>query len=294
MPEGNTIHRFARRHARDLAGRKVRVSSPQGRFAAEAKRLDRRRFLGAEAYGKHLFHLWQGGLVVHVHLGMAGDFYRFEGKAPAPRATVRMRLSVPGITTDLIGPPTCKLISEEERRAIEARLGPDPLRSDADPERVWTELRRRSRPIGDALLDQRVISGVGNIYRNEALFLAGIHPLRPSNRLTREEWRALWETITRLMRMGLREGRVATVDRREKPHERSGRSARDAFYVYRRENCRRCGGAIREFSLTGRRMWACPTCQRRRGGSGMPLAPRLARSHGHGRDARDPDRAHSR
>ena len=75
MPEGNTIHRLARIHNRDFAGRRVRARSPQGRFANEAKRLDGRRFRRAEAYGKHLFHHWSGGLVVHVHLGMAGWFW---------------------------------------------------------------------------------------------------------------------------------------------------------------------------------------------------------------------------
>ena len=223
MPEGNTIHRFARSHTRDFAGRKVHVSSPQGRFAAEAKRLDRRRFVRAEAYGKHLFHFWEGGLVVHVHLGMAGWFYRSnpkpKGRAPEPRPSVRMRLATRAVTVDLIGPPTCELLtSPEEMRAVLERLGPDPLRSDADPDRVWAELRRRRRPIGDALLDQRVISGVGNIYRNEALFLSGIHPLRRSDRLREEEWRELWETTSRLMRRGLRPGSIATVDPRERPH----------------------------------------------------------------------------
>ena len=69
------------------------------------------------------------------------------------------------------------------------RLGPDPLRRDFDPDRAWESLQKRPRrAIGDALLDQRVIAGAGNIYRNEALFLTGIHPLRPSGRVTPEEW----------------------------------------------------------------------------------------------------------
>ena len=68
MPEGNTIHRLARAHTRDFAGRRIAVSSPQGRFASEARRLDGRRFLRADAYGKHLFHHWSGGLVVHERL----------------------------------------------------------------------------------------------------------------------------------------------------------------------------------------------------------------------------------
>ena len=280
MPEGNTLHRLARRHTKDFAGCVVRVSSPQGRFARETRRLDRRRFRRAEAHGKHLFHFWQGGPIVHVHLGMAGEFSRFEGAAPQPRPTVRMRLATRAVTVDLIGPPTCELITEKERRAILARLGPDPLRDDADPDRVLAELRRRARPIGDALLDQRVIAGVGNIFRNEALFLAGIHPLRRSDRLSVAEWRRLWETTERLMRRGLRPGGLSTVDRREPAHAAAARPARDAFYVYEREVCRRCGGAIRQFPLSGRRMWACANCQPRRGArerksrSGTTLAPR--------------------
>jgi endonuclease-8 len=263
MPEGNTIHRFARSHTRDFAGRVVRVSSPQGRFAAEARRLDRRRFVRAEAYGKHLFHFWEGGLVVHVHLGMAGWFYRHRGRAPEPRPSVRMRLGTRDVTVDLIGPPTCELLSVDEVSEVLDRLGPDPLRSDADPARVWAELRRRRRPIGDALLDQRVISGVGNIYRNEALFLSGIHPLRRSDKLAEDEWRDLWTTTTRLMRRGLRPGSIATVDPRERPHAAAGteRPGRDQFYVYQEEVCRRCGNALKEFPLSGRRMWVCRSCQ---------------------------------
>jgi endonuclease-8 len=265
MPEGNTIHRLARDHSRDFSGRIVRVSSPQGRFAVEAGKLDRRRFLGADAWGKHLFHLWQGGLVVHMHLGMAGGFRRFAGKRPPPRSTVRMRLLIPHLAVDLIGPPTCELVGEAEMLAIFARLGPDPLRRDGDPEVAWERIAKRpDRPIGDALLDQRVVSGVGNIYRNEVLFLHGVHPLRPAKRVSKEEWLAMWETLRRLMARGVREG-TTTVDVRETPHPASARSPEnDDFYVYGQTMCRRCGGPIRSFPLSGRRMFACPACQMRR------------------------------
>jgi endonuclease-8 len=267
MPEGNTIHRLARDQTRDFGGRVLRARSPQGRFAREARRLDRRGFLRAEAYGKHLFHFWEGGRIVHVHLGMAGEFYRFEGSAPRPRPSVRMRLEAPPVTIDLIGPPTCELISVNDRLKIIARLGPDPLRADADPEAVRAALdRRRDRPIGDALLDQRVLAGIGNIYRNEALFLAGIHPLRPSGRLSREDWLALWETLRSLMLRGVDQGTV-TVDASEEAHPRAvaERAADgDDFYVYRKTICRRCGAKLRELPLSGRRMFACPKCQPRR------------------------------
>jgi endonuclease-8 len=265
VPEGNTIHRLARQHDRDLAGRIVRVSSPQGRFAREARTLDRRRFRGAEAYGKHLFHSWEGDLFVHVHLGMAGVFRRFQGRRPPPRPTVRMRLVVPHLAIDLIGPPTCELISNDERLAILGRLGPDPLRRDADPDLFWENLQRRpKRPIGDALLDQRVLAGVGNIYRIEALFLIGIHPLRPAGKLTRDDGAALWDTLRRLMRRGVRE-RTITVDPNEPAHALSKRAVdEDLFYVYGGEVCRRCGGRVAELPLSGRRMFFCPACQPRR------------------------------
>ena len=265
MPEGNTIHRLARIHTRDFGNRRVAVSSPQGRFAKEAGQLDGRRFNRAEAYGKHLFHHWSGGLVVHVHLGMAGWFYRHGASAPEPRPTVRMRLGTRKVVTDLIGPPTCEIMPEFARRALVARLGPDPLRPDFDPEPARASLRKRPRrTIGDALLDQRVLAGVGNIYRNEALFLAGIHPLRRSGSLTEAEWESLWGTVRRLMRRGVTQARIRTVTAEEPPaHPLSGRGPDDSFYVYQQEVCRRCGSLIDEFPLSARRMFACPQCQPR-------------------------------
>jgi endonuclease-8 len=273
MPEGNTIHWLARVHTRDFGGRRVRVASPQGRFAREARRLDRRAFLRAEAYGKHLFHHWEGGLVVHVHLGMAGWFYRHAAPAPDPRSTVRMRLSTRLVATDLIGPPTCELIPEFARRSLLARLGPDPLREDFDPARAGAVLAKRPRrTIGDALLDQRVLAGVGNIYRAEALFLCGIHPLRKSGTISPEEWERLWKTARALMRRGVARGRIRTIRRDEPPpHPLSGRGPDDAFYVYQQGVCRRCGTPISEFPLSARRMFACPNCQpRRRRGAVTP------------------------
>ena len=278
MPEGNTIHRLARRHTLDFAGRRVRASSPQGRFAREAARLDRRLFLRAEAYGKHLFHHWSGGLVVHVHLGMAGWFYRYRGEAPDPRPSVRLRLSTRGITTDLIGPPTCELMPEFARRSLIARLGPDPLREDFDPDRALAFLAKRPRrPIGDALLDQRSMAGVGNIYRAEALFLSAIHPRRPSGSLAAEEWDALWRNARRLMRRGVLQERVRTIVPGEPAHPMSGRGPDDDFYVYQQEVCRRCASDIEEFPQSARRMFVCPRCQprpaaRRRGDSLRPAA----------------------
>src|SRR5262249_61107572 len=126
MPEGNTIHRFARQHTRDFGGRRVAASSPQGRFAREARRLDGRRFLRAEAYGKHLFHHWSGGLVVHVHLGMAGWVYPPRAPAPEPRPPGRMRVGTPPGATPPIGPPTRDALPGVAAPPRPPRPGPAP------------------------------------------------------------------------------------------------------------------------------------------------------------------------
>src|SRR6478672_5636498 len=187
MPEGNTIHRLARAHNRDLAGRRVAASAAQRRFAKEARALDGHVFERAEAIGKHLFHHWRGGPIVHIHLGMFGDFYRRETPPPPRRPTVRLRLQTREAAWDLIGPPTCEIVTAGEYAAILARLGPDPLSARPDAARVLDRLRRTDVPIGSALLDQRLVSGVGNIYRAEALFVNGIHPVRPASSLSEEE-----------------------------------------------------------------------------------------------------------
>ena len=107
-----------------------------------------------------------------------------------------------------------------------------------------------------------MIAGAGNIYRNEALFLTGIHPLRPAGRVRPEEWDRLWRTLRALMRRGVIQASVRTILAREAPpHPDSGRGPAEDFYVYQQTACRRCGSLVGEFPLSARRMFACPTCQ---------------------------------
>lgn len=96
------------------------------------------------------------------------------------------------VTIDLRGPTACTVAPPDERAAIIARLGPDPLRRDADPERAISRFTKSSKATGALLLDQAVIAGLGNIYRAELLFVHGIHPLRPGNQCTRVEADAIW------------------------------------------------------------------------------------------------------
>lgn len=263
MPEGHTIHRLARDHTAWFGGAPVAVSSPQGRFAEAAARLDGEVLERAEAYGKHLFHHYAGGQVVHVHLGLFGRFFTHTSPAPEPRPTARYRVAGGDRTVDLVGATACALLSPDEVDAIIARLGPDPIRRDADPEQAWQALQRRRIPIGQALMDQRVLSGIGNVYRAEILFVNGIHPETPSNRITRDQWDAMWGTLVSWLRRGVREQRIVTVDPDEAGKPRSRMTREEATYVYRSDHCPRCDTEIRRFDLAGRWAYACETCQPR-------------------------------
>ncbi len=258
MAEGHTIHRIARDQNRHLAGQALRASSPQGRFRAGAARLDGQVFTRAEAHGKNLFQLWSNGLICHIHLGMAGRFTLFKTPAPPPSEQIRLRLEGAMYTADLRGPMRCALVTEQERKGLIVSLGPDILRDDADPERAWERIRKTVRATGALLLDQKVVAGVGNIYRCEALFLTGIEPGRPGNSLGRDEFNALWALLRRLMRIGVQKNRILTLAALEP--EKATDDGR--FYVYKRDSCLRCGSTIRVWTLSGRTVYACPKCQR--------------------------------
>lgn len=265
MPEGHTVHRYARLHHKAFAGRTLRVDSPQGRFAGAAE-LDGRRLERVEAYGKHLFYRFAEDRLLHVHLGLFGRFRRFPAaRAPEPAPATRLRLGSERAVVHLSGPTACELIDEDELAALLARLGPDPLRShDADPERAWAALQRRRSPVGQALLDQAVVAGVGNVYRAEVLFRAGIHPSRPACELDRAEFAALWADLVALLRAGERSGRIVTVEPAHVGVATRAQVPEDArVYVYRRagEPCRRCRTTIVSWSLGGRPVSACPSCQ---------------------------------
>ncbi|WP_328298649.1 Fpg/Nei family DNA glycosylase [Streptomyces sp. NBC_00435] len=266
MPEGHTIHRLAQDHTERFAARPVRVSSPQGRFAESAALLDGRDLESAEAHGKHLF-LELGDAWVHIHLGLFGKLGF--GPAPAPPAadTVRLRLVNEDHWADLRGPTTCALIGEGEKKAIHDRLGPDPLRPADDPDRAWARISRSRTTVAALLMDQKIVAGVGNVYRAEVLFRHGIDPYRLGKDLARGEWDAIWADLVLLMREGVRNNRIDTV-RDEHLPEVMGRPPRvddhgGEVYVYRRANmpCHICGGEIRTAGLAARNLFWCPGCQ---------------------------------
>lgn len=270
MPEGHTLARIAHGLRTAFADRPVRVSSPQGRFAAEAALLDRSVLTGAESAGKHLFIEFVEAQVVHVHLGLIGGFEIRSGPPPDPVGQVRLRLVGGGpraaAYADLRGATRCQLVTPDERAAVVARLGPDPLRSDADPQRAWLRIRNRPRPIGEQLMDQQVLAGVGNVYRAEVLFRQRIHPRRTSIR--RGQFQAIWADLVELMAEGVRTGRIDTV-RPEHTPQAMGRDPRvddhgGEVYVYRRHGqpCLVCGSLVCTELLAGRKSYWCPRCQR--------------------------------
>jgi endonuclease-8 len=262
MPEGHTIHRIAGQHRERFAGREVSVTSPQGRFA-DAGRVDGRRLASVEAFGKHLFYAFAGRRYVHVHLGLFGKVRTTRTPERAAGETVRMRLVVDDWYSDLVGPTRCRLIDADQRQMVIGRLGPDPLRKDADPDRAWTRIARSSQPIAALLMDQSVVAGIGNVYRAELLFRAGVDPFLSGRDLAEAQWGQLWRDARTLLRAGVRQGRIITTDVRDRDH--SGRVVRecDAHYVYRRAGrwCRRCHTEIRWTDLAGRTLYWCPTCQ---------------------------------
>jgi endonuclease-8 len=128
---------------------------------------------------------------------------------------------------------------------------------------VWRALQRRATAIGASLLDQSVVAGVGNVYRAEVLFVCGIAPQRPSRDLSREEFDRVWTTLLRMLRDGVRDGKIITVDPAELGISKRRMTLEDWRYVYRRTDlpCRRCATPIVQWELGARQMYACPVCQ---------------------------------
>lgn len=276
MPEGHTLRRLADDLSEAFVGRTTGVTSPQGRFTAEAALLDGTVLRDADSAGKHLFLEFDGDRVVHVHLGLYGSFAIATGAGadpvPEPVGQVRLRMVAGGdgrspSYADLRGATRCDLVTPEQRAAAVARLGPDPLRPDADPEAAWKRISTSGRAIGELLMDQTVIAGVGNVYRAEVLYRHRLHPLRPGRSLRRQQLQAMWDDLVVLMADGVRAGHIDTV-RPEHGPEATGRPPRTdgrggEVYVYRRHDqpCHVCRSTIRTGELAGRNTYWCPRCQ---------------------------------
>lgn len=213
--------------------------------------------------------------------GLAGDGV---WQPPPPRGQVRARLETEWAVADLNGPSACEVIDFEAKLISVAKLGPDPIRHDADAQLFIDRAKRSRTSIGAMLMNQQIIAGVGNIYRAEALFRAGIDPLAPGNTLTSSQLQDIWDDLVILMRDGVRVGAIITTE----PDDRlKGLSAKDfepgrpvtrqntdddpdavprnqSFYTYHRTGspCRLCQTPIAMRELQARKLYWCPTCQK--------------------------------
>ena len=244
VPEGDTLHRAARR-LQALVGQRIEASSPHPRAQAErvAERVDGRRLESVEAIGKNLLLRFEGGVVVRSHLRMTGRWtLRPRGEARVGRPWLVLRgTQFEGVLWN--GP-----VLELHERAI-ARLGPDILARPPRFDSMLARLRRAdpTRPLGETLLDQTLVAGIGNMWLAESLWTASLSPWRPLGDVGEGDRRRALETAAELMR--------ASVD--------VGRDGPRRVYRLAGRPCPRCGTRIRSYGLgdANRTVYWCPVCQ---------------------------------
>lgn len=260
MPEGHKTHFIARQHAELLVGDSLQVTSPQGRFRGESRKVSGKRLDSVNAVGKHLFYRFESDQIIHVHLGRYGKFRQHVSPPPRPVGQVRMRIRSSASTVDLTGPTTCRVIDPEVQNSVISRLGPDPLAGGRKSD-VWKNISQSSKPIGALLLDQSIVAGVGNIFRAEVLFETELDPQIAGNQLSKESFDRLWRSLTKMMKTGLKYGRIISVTAREAGMPLTQVDGKDRFRVYGKTGCPRCGSLIESIELASRRLYLCKGCQ---------------------------------
>ena len=343
MPEGHSVHRIARQFALHFVGKHVAVSSPQGRFAAGAERIDGLRMLSAKAVGKQMFLEFEHDRWLRVHLGLygawdfAGNFTADATTAsaagrmgqtnqhgtvvdgadapagsiasgaasggtvvgehedslasigaprrtrlrmseqekasdevsefpPQPIGAVRVRLLTDMTCADLRGPTACEVLNPDEVQIALNKLGPDPLVDDNGEaeERFVATVRKKQTAIGILLMDQSVVSGIGNVYRAEILFRARLDPHTPGKLSPEELLRELWCDWARLLEIGVTTGQMMTMEGLTSGEYTAALANRaDRHWVYHREGlpCRVCGTNIAMELASARKLYWCPSCQ---------------------------------
>jgi endonuclease VIII len=275
MPEGDTIFRAAAALHRALAGHVVvRFETALAQLARvhDDSPVTGRVVEKCESVGKHLLIWFSGDLILRTHMRMSGSWHLYRpGEAwQRPARDMRVRLDSDTWVAVAFTVPVAEFLRSRDltRSRALAPLGPDLLAPTLDRD----EARRRlaaagPRPIADALLDQRVVAGIGNVYRSEVLFLAGIHPDRPAVALDHEELDRIVETAVPLMRANTGPG-ASTGIVTHRGLRRTTRRAQpnDHLWVYGRRGkpCRKCGTPIESVKrgLDARSIYWCPRCQK--------------------------------
>jgi len=254
VPEGDTIHYAANRIRSVLAGHvpdEVRTPHPRFGRARWEERLGGRAVTAVDAHGKHLFVRFEGDLTVHSHLRMTGSWRVLDGgRRPSRAAWLVLRRGERTVVQ--VGGPVLELMTESGTRFDQrlSRLGPDILAPALDTERFLRRLREDdpTRPIGDALLDQRTIAGIGNFWKVEGCFAARIDPWRPAGTVSDAEALAIVHACRRRMQRSAVDGNQS---RFRRIHRMAGRP------------CPRCGAAIkaRGQGEGNRTTYWCAACQ---------------------------------
>jgi formamidopyrimidine-DNA glycosylase len=261
MVEGHGVHRVASLHRQRLVGKSFTAWSPNGRFKDGACAINGKKFNKIEAVGKNLFAFFGSQfdpVVVHVHFGMSGRWAVYENQTPPePTSTNRLRLEAPGLVADLSA-MTVQYGGMELYNSKRAKLGEDPLRDDADPEKLWVRVQTSRKSIGALIMDQSFFTGPGNIYRAEILFKAGVHPDVIGKELEKSEFDVIWFHTVALLKRGFATGSILTVDPEE---ARALGQPELRRYIYNSSKCPRCQTSIRTWSINNRTCYACPTCQ---------------------------------
>jgi endonuclease-8 len=274
MPEGDTIFRVARTLHRELAGRMIT------RFESDFPSLNRvdvdhplagRTIESVTSLGKHLLMRFSGDLVLHTHMKMSG-VWRLSAAGGLPRRDPRARRIVIATAEAVaigIDIPVAELLTTRElaRHKALVALGPDLLDDRFDPDEAARRMRAQGRErIGDVLLNQRVVAGVGNVFRSEILFVAGVNPLLPVAEVADDDLRRIIETARTLLAANVMDRKrmlTTTVGRR------TTRSLDPSvkLWVYGRvgKPCRQCGAPIAAHArgTDARVTYWCPTCQSR-------------------------------
>jgi formamidopyrimidine-DNA glycosylase len=346
VPEGHSVHRIARQFSTNFVGRRVAVSSPQGRFDQGASLLDGHVLADSRAIGKHLFLQFDDERFLHVHLGMYGA-WDFAGEIstdatmlsangrmgqtnqrgtfldaqapsiddaalagasraavpadvspggvpgaslgaprrarirmaeneavsaapaefpPEPVGAVRVRLLTGTAVADLRGATTVEVLDGGQVQAVLDRLGPDPLidKPKAGERRFVRRASAIARPIGLVLMDQEVVSGIGNVYRAEILFRQRLDPHTPAKQVSEEKLGKIWRDWSKLLRLGVETGQMMTRDRLSPAKYAQAMANRDdRHWVYHRTGlpCRVSRTPIVMEMMADRKLYWCPSCQ---------------------------------
>jgi endonuclease-8 len=265
VPEGDTVYRSAKQLNAALAGTVLtRCDIRVPAFATVD--LSGEVVHNVASRGKHLImHI--GEYTIHSHLKMEGSWRIFRGQERWTRPAYLARGILANSEYTAVGFElgTLNIVRTEDEGTLVDYLGPDLLGADWDAELALANLRLDpDREIGLALLDQRNLAGIGNVYRAEMLFRARLNPFTPGRELREEQVRALWKDWTKLLKIGVETGQMLTMDGlRGKKYTAAMAYRADRHWAYHRtgEPCRVCGTPIRMQELGGRKLYWCPTDQ---------------------------------